>query len=44
MLSTSENVIFPGHNHLLTTGADAPDTLIIVWAPENEGRVISTGG
>ena len=22
MLSTSKNVIFPGHNHLLTTSAD----------------------
>ena len=24
MLSTSKNVLFPGHNHLLTTGADNP--------------------
>ena len=24
MLSTSKNVLFPGHNHLLTTGADDP--------------------
>ena len=23
-LSTSKNVLFPGHNHLLTTGADDP--------------------
>ena len=22
MLSTSKNVLFPGHNHILTTGAD----------------------
>ena len=22
MLSTSKNVLFPGHNHLLATGAD----------------------
>ena len=22
MLATSENVLFPGHNHLLTTGTD----------------------
>ena len=22
MLATSKNVLFPGHNHLLTTGAD----------------------
>ena len=24
MLSTSENILFPGDNHLLTTGADDP--------------------
>ena len=24
MLSTSKNVLFPGHNHFLTTGADDP--------------------
>ena len=24
MLATSKNVLFPGHNHLLTTGADNP--------------------
>ena len=24
MLATSKNVIFPGHNHLLTTGDDDP--------------------
>ena len=24
MLSFSKNVLFPGHNHLLTTGADDP--------------------
>ena len=29
MLATSKNVLFPGHNHLLTTGADDPTTLII---------------
>ena len=28
MLATSKNVLFLGHNHLLTTGADNP-TLII---------------
>ena len=27
MLVTSKNIPFPGHNHLLTTGADKPDTL-----------------
>ena len=29
MLATSKNVLFPGHNHLLTTGADDPTLLII---------------
>ena len=24
MLSTSKNVLFPGHNHLLTSGANDP--------------------
>ena len=24
MLATSENVLFPGHNHLLTSGTDDP--------------------
>ena len=24
MLATSKNVLFQGHNHLLTTGADGP--------------------
>ena len=24
MLATSKNVLFPGHNHLLATGADDP--------------------
>ena len=24
MLPTSNNILFPGHNHLLTTGADDP--------------------
>ena len=26
MLTTSKNVLFPGHNHLLTTGTDKPFT------------------
>ena len=33
MLSASKNVLFPGHNHLLTTGADDPTTLIIACVP-----------
>ena len=32
MLTTSKNVFFPGHNHLLSTSADDSDTLIIVSA------------
>ena len=39
MLATSENVLFPGHNHLLTTGTD-DSTLIITRAP----AYISAGG
>ena len=33
MLATSKNVLFPGHNHLLTSGTGLPDTLIIVPVP-----------
>ena len=38
MLATSKNVLFPGHNHLLTTGIDDPTLLIIARAP---ARVIT---
>ena len=31
MLDASKNVLFPGHNHLLTIGTDDP-SLIITWA------------
>ena len=31
MLGTSKNVLFPGHNHLLTTGGD-DNTLIVADA------------
>ena len=31
MLAASKSVLFPGHNHLLTTGTDDP-TLIITQA------------
>ena len=27
-LTTSKNVLFPGHNHLLTTDADGPSLLL----------------
>ena len=29
MLAPSKNVLFPGHNHLLTTGTDGPSLLTI---------------
>ena len=41
MLATSENVLFLGHNHLLTTSTADP-TLIIACA--SEWRIIGTGG
>ena len=31
MLATSKNVLFPGHNHLLTTSADDP-SVAGAWA------------
>ena len=39
ILASSRNVLFPGHNHLLTTGADDP-TLIIARAPASEGSSV----
>ena len=30
MLATSNNVLFPGHNHLLTTGADDPSLWLFI--------------
>ena len=33
MLSTSNNVLFPGHNHLLTTGAN---DLTLLFLPEHQ--------
>ena len=35
MPSTSKNVLFSDHNHLLTTSAEDP-TLIFVWGPAKE--------
>ena len=40
MLATSKNVLFPGHNHLLTTGADDPTLKL---SPDHQ-QVIITGG
>ena len=36
MLATSENVLFPGHNHLLTTSPDDPTLWLL---PENQWLV-----
>ena len=33
MLATSKHVLFPGHNHLLTTSADDPTSLITARVP-----------
>ena len=40
MLATSENVLFPGYNHLLTTGSDDPT----LGLSHERQRIISTGG
>ena len=39
MLATSKNVLFPGHNHLLTTGADDPTLWLL---PEHHHFIDST--
>ena len=39
MLDASKNVLFPGHNHLLSTGTDDP-TLIIGQVPAGEGSPV----
>ena len=47
MLTTSKNVLFPGHNHLLTTGTDDPPlagTRAIIKLMVDLTRVISTSG
>ena len=40
MLATSINVLFPGHNYLLTTSIDDPT----LWLSSKRQRVISTSG
>ena len=37
MLSTAKNIVFLGHNHLLTTGADGP-TLVFDYCPSATGN------
>ena len=39
MLATSKNLLFPDHNHLLTTGTDDPSL-----RRSSKCRIISTGG
>ena len=36
MLATSKNVLFPGHNHLLTTGADDPTLWLLPSTSEGD--------
>ena len=43
ILATSKSVLFPGHNHLLTTGTD-DSTLIIGWAPASHQYRWLAGG
>ena len=42
MLATSKNVLFPGHNHLLTTGADDPDYHSVGSSAPVVSRVVMT--
>ena len=42
MLATSKNVLFPVHNHLLTSGADDLTLLIITLA--DTGTIIKVSG
>ena len=44
MLSTSKNVLFPGHNHLLTTGADDAYTLITIMEVSGHQHQWLAGG
>ena len=46
MLSTSKNVLFPGHNHLLTTGTDDPSlavTQVIIKVSGHQHRWLAGG-
>ena len=48
MLSTSKNVLFPGHNHLPATGANIPSLLLSpsrrLGDNQNDKRCIQYGG
>ena len=46
MLATSKNVLFPGHNHLLTTGTDDPSLAgaqAIIKVKGHEYRWLASG-
>ena len=45
-LATSENVLFPSHNHLLTTGTDDPTLWLLPerqWGWKSKCRVVDSG-
>ena len=46
MLATSKNVLFPGHNHLLTIGTDDPSLTgaqVIIKVPGHQCRWLAGG-
>ena len=43
MLSTSRNVLFPGHNHLLTTGASLAGTRVIIKVSGHQDQWLAGG-
>ena len=47
MLATSKNVLFPGHNYLLTTGTDDPSPFagarMIIKVPGHQYRWLAGG-
>ena len=46
MLATSKNVLFPGHNHLVTTGTDDPilaGARAIIKVPGHQYRWLAGG-
>ena len=46
MLATSKNFLFPGHNHLLTTGTNDPslaDTRVIIKMSGHQYRRLAGG-
>ena len=46
MIATSKNVLFPGHNHLLTTGTDDPSLTgarVIIKVSGHQDRLLAGG-